>query len=107
MSLLNQPSILDSATLAGAEAAHHMASVLRSQWELFWNRDSEIIFDEIGADLQKTLAIFTLNTQAGTSINALLDAIGDDRFSKRAPVSLPANWSFDGSTFSYNPPVEQ
>jgi hypothetical protein len=105
MITLPQPTILDSAALAGAEAAHHLATVLRTQWTGFWQRDPAIVLADIQADLPKTLAIFALNTQAAEAINALLDAISDPRFQRRAPTTLPAHWSFDGTAFSYDPPV--
>jgi len=103
MQLIPQPTILDSAALAGAEAAHHLASVMRSGWLAYWSRTSETILADMAADLPKTLAIFALNTQAGLAVNALLDAINDDRFANRAPISLPAYWNFDGSAFVYTP----
>lgn len=103
MIALPQPSILDTAALAGAEAAHHLASVLQTQWAAFWQRDPSTVLADIEADLPKTLAIFELNTQAATAINTLLDAVDDPRFANRAPTSLPANWSFDGLAFSYAP----
>jgi len=104
MSLLPTPTILESGTLAGAEAIHHAVTVLRSQWQRFWQRDPVEISTELHADLQKTLAIFSLNTQAGTAMNALLDSIADDRFPNRAPVELPPFWSFAGSGFVFTPP---
>jgi hypothetical protein len=95
---------MDSGALAGAVAAHHFATVLRSQWSAFWQRDTEEVLAELHSDLSKTLAVFSLNTQAGTAVNALLDAIGDDRFCNRAPVELPAFWTFTGTAFEFNPP---
>jgi hypothetical protein len=104
MNLIPQPSILDKATLAAAEAANHLATVMRAGWAAFWQRDPAEVLTDIAADLPKTLAIFALNTQAGTSVNALLDAINDPRFPARAPVDLPPYWSFNGAAFEYSPP---
>jgi len=104
MITLPQPTILDSAALAGAEAAHHLATVLQTQWQAFWQRPADTVLSDIAADLPKTLAIFQLNTQASEAVNALLDAVNDPRFTRRAPTSLPAYWSFNGTTFDYNPP---
>jgi endonuclease/exonuclease/phosphatase (EEP) superfamily protein YafD len=105
MITLPQPTILDASALAGAEAAHHLATVLKTQWTGFWQRDPATVLADIEADLPKTLAIFALNTQAAEAINAILDAISDPRFTNRAPTTLPAHWSFDGEAFSYHPPV--
>jgi hypothetical protein len=104
MNLIPQPTILDKATLAAAEAANHLASVMQSGWTSFWQRDSAEVLADIAADLPKTLAIFALNTQAGGSVNALLDAINDEHFPARAPVDLPPYWSFNGTAFEYSPP---
>lgn len=106
MIILPTPTILDSGALAGAEAAHHFATVLRNQWTAFWQREPAAVLADLHADLPKTLAIFALNTQAATAINALLDAVGDLRFPVRAPSALPDYWSFDEQAgFAYTPPV--
>jgi hypothetical protein len=104
MITLPAPTILDSAALAGAEAAHHLATVLRVQWNAFWLRDPATVIADIEADLPKTLAIFALNTQAATAVNALLNAVNDPRFANRAPDELPANWTFNGTAFAYSAP---
>jgi len=106
MPLIIKPTVLQSASLSGAEAAHHFAGVLRSGWERYWQRSPETILADMAADMQTTLAIFTLNTQAGTAVNALLDTLADDRFTARAPVALPDGWTFDGTAFAYTPPAE-
>ncbi|MEY2655443.1 MAG: hypothetical protein RLZZ524_2471, partial [Pseudomonadota bacterium] len=63
------------------------------------------VLADLHADLPKTLAIFSLNTQAALAVNALLDAVNDARFPTRAPAELPAYWSFDPATgFAYTPP---
>jgi len=107
MSLIPQTTILDAAALAGAEAAHHFATVLHSQWTAYWSRPPETILADMTADLPKTLAIFSLNTQAGLAVNAILAALDDARFPNRAPVELPAYWSFGGEMFVYAPPAPE
>jgi len=104
MIILQKPSILDAAALAGAEAAHHLAVVLHSQWSIFWRRDPATVLAELSADPAKAIAIFALNTQAAASVNALLDAVGDARFSTRAPQNMPEGWIFDGTAFVYVAP---
>ncbi len=104
MSLIPQPTFLETGALAGAEAANHMATVMRSAYGTFWSREPAAIIAEITADIVKAGTIFTLNTQAGTAINTLLDAIADTRFTARAPVTLPAYWTFDANGISYDPP---
>jgi len=98
---------MDSGALRVAEAKHHSVTVQKSAWSEFWNRDPAIVLAELHADLQKTLTFFQLNSTSAQADNALLDAIGDDRFSNRAPDSMPAYWSFDGTAFSYDPPAPE
>jgi hypothetical protein len=104
--MITLPTIptLDAAALTAAEAAHHFAAVLRAQWCCVWQRDAETVAAELNADLLKSLAIFQLNTQAAESVNALLDAIDDPRFSTRAPTSMPAYWGLTETGFQYSPP---
>jgi len=104
MQLLPTPTILDQGVIAGAEAAHHLASVLRSQWSAFWNRSPEVILSELNADPSRSATIFGLNSQAAGAVNALLDAIASDRFPTRAPNSMPDGWVFGVSGFSYTAP---
>jgi hypothetical protein len=105
MPIIINPTVIQAVSLAGDEAAHHLAGVLRSGWERYWQRSPETILAEMESDLANTLEIFQLNTQAGTAVNALLDALTDDRFTARAPVALPDGWAFDGTDFTYTPPT--
>jgi len=100
-----QPTILDSALLKGAEAAHHFVTVVSTGWNEFWNRDPDTVLADLNADVEKFVAVSALTEQAATAGNALLDAINDPRFSRRAPVGMPAYWSFDGTAFAYSPPL--
>ena len=110
MQLLPTPTILDQGVIAGAEAAHHLASVLHSQWPAFWSRSPEVILSELNADPSRSATIFGLNSQAASAVNALLDAITDGdtesalRFPTRAPNSMPDGWSFGASGFVYTAP---
>ena len=106
MSLIAKPTIIDTYSAKSAVTAHQLATDLLTGWELFFNRDSEAIFDDIAKDPVKAVTFYGLTMQAGPQINALLDAIGDEDLPTRAPTSLPAGWSFDGQSFSYNPPNE-
>ncbi len=99
-------STLDQVTLQGAEAAHHLAFTLKAGWEQVWNRAPEVVAEELNADLVKSSAIFALNAQAAVSVNALLDAVNDDRFTARVPTAMPTGWTFDPQTgFTYTAPV--
>jgi hypothetical protein len=105
MLTLPNPPLIDTAALAGAQAAHHFATVLRAQWSAFWGRDVATVLSDLHADLPKTLAIFQLNTQAALAVNSLLDAVADERFPVRAPAELPPYWSFAPEVgFAFTPP---
>jgi hypothetical protein len=104
MSLLPSFTVLEKAALAGAEAAHFFASVLNTQHQTFWQRNVDEILAELNANIARNLAIFELNTKAGKAVNELLDALGDERFSTRAPITMPANWVFDNGAFAYVAP---
>lgn len=104
MSLILKPTALDKASSKAARAADHLATTLRDGWNQVWNRDPAIVADELNADLAKSTAIFALNTQASTAINALLDALDDDRYANRAPTEMPDGWELTEQGFVYTPP---
>lgn len=105
MSLIPKPSVLDSGLIAGAQAAHHFATVLKSQWQAFWHRTPETVAAELNADVARSLQIFALNSQSAQAVNAVLDAVGDSDLSNRAPDAMPEGWAFDGTAFTYTAPV--
>jgi len=95
---------LDQVTIQGAEAAHHLAATLKAGWEQVWNRAPEVVAAELNADLAKSGAIFQLNAQTATAINAILDSVNDDRFSVRVPTSMPSGWELGQAGFIYTAP---
>lgn len=106
MPLIIKPTVLQSSSLAGAEAAHHLASTLKAGWESVWNRASEIVAAELNADLANSITIFQLNAQASTAVNALLDAVNDERFSVRVPTSMPTGWELTEQGFIFVAPPQ-
>jgi len=106
MITLPQPTVLDSVLLKGAEAAHHSVTVISTGWSEFWNRSPEQVLAELNTDITKTTAGFSLAEKMATDSNAILDAVNDSRFPRRAPIGMPTGWAFDGSTFSYTPPAD-
>jgi hypothetical protein len=107
MPLLPSFNVLEKAALAGAEAAHFFASVLNIQHQAFWKRNVDEILAELNANVARNLAIFELNTKAGVAVNELLDALGDEQFSTRAPITMPSNWSFENGAFAYIEPTPE
>ena len=106
MIILSTPTTLERASLAGAEAAHHLASTLKAGWESVWNRAPEIVAAELNADLANSVTIFQLNAQASTAVNALLDVVDDERFSVRVPTSMPDGWQLTEQGFIFVAPPE-
>lgn len=104
MTAIHKLSVLDAGALAGAEAANHFAAVLHANWHAFWDRPVEAVLADLNADKAKTLEVFTLNTQAATAVNAIIDAVADERFSHRAPDYMAAGYGFDGTQFTYTAP---
>jgi hypothetical protein len=95
---------IDQVTIQGAEAAHHLAVTLKAGWEQVWNRAPEIVATELNADLAKSGAIFQLNAQTATAINAILDLVDDERFTVRVPTSMPSGWELGQAGFIYTAP---
>lgn len=98
-------SVLDSASLAGAQAAHNLAVILLTGWKQVWDRDPETVAAELNADVAKSVGIFTLNAQAGSAVNELLDSVNDERFPTRAILTMPPGWALTETGFYYTAPV--
>jgi len=114
MSLITQKSQLeqdlaekDAGVLRAATALHHAATVLAGENNRFWSVPTDRLLAVLNADLALTLATFTANTQAGTAINALLDAIDSPDMPRRAPVEPGrSDIVFDGAAFVYVAPPD-
>lgn len=78
----------DALVIRAAEAAHHLASVLRTCNDSFWSLPTERLLAVLNADIPSTLATFAANTALGTACNANLDAIGLPRLATRAPLEV-------------------
>ena len=97
----------DAGVMRAASALHHAAAVLTAENQRFWGIPTERLLAVLNADLPLTLATFAANTQAGSAINALLDAVGSPELTSRAPVEPGRNdITFDGAAFVYTPPEE-
>jgi len=114
MSLTTQKSQLeqdlaekDAGVLRAATALHHAATVLAEENARFWAVPTDRLLPVLNADLALTLATFAANTQAGTAINALLDAVAAPELTRRAPVEPGRpDIVFDGAAFVYIAPPE-
>jgi hypothetical protein len=48
--------------------------------------------------------MFEANSAAGNAINSLLDRIGNEALSHRAPTTMPAGYVFENGAFAYVAP---
>jgi len=114
MSLITQKSQLeqdlaekDAGVLRAATALHHAATVLKGENDRFWAIPTDRLLAVLNADLALTSATFAANTQAGSAINALLDAVASPDLSRRAPLEMGrTDIIFDGTAFVYVAPPE-
>ncbi len=99
----------ESVTKAG-RAIHHAALVLSNEYKAFWALPTDRLLALLNHNVPRSLAVFAANTTAGTSLNSILDLLGDPALHIRVPVE-PARTdiTFDQGTmqFVYTPPVEE
>lgn len=90
----------ESLVLQAGEATHHLASVLAATNARFWSLATERLLAVLNADIPATLATFAANTALGMQVNASLDTLGAEQFTRRAPVE-PGRTDivFDGTQF--------
>lgn len=99
----------DSLVMQAAEATHHLASVLKSVHERFWNLSPERLIAVLNADVAGTLQTFAHNSAIGVACNASLDALDLSQFSTRAPLAMGLEGiAFDEQSgqFTYTAPPE-
>lgn len=97
----------DESIIRCAEAAHHLAIILRIENDRFWSLPTEQLLAVLNHDVSTTLATFAANTATGTAINATLDQLDLPQLSARAPVT-PGRTDivFNGTAFEYVAPSE-
>lgn len=94
----------DASVIRCAEAAHHLAAVLRNENVRFWSVPTARLLAVLNHDVATTLATFAANTAAGSAVNAILDQLDDPRFPTRAPTEPGrADIVFDGTQFVHIP----
>jgi hypothetical protein len=97
----------DARVLQCAEAAHHLAAIMRNAHEWLWRLPNDRLLAILNADVEVTLATFSQNTALGLAANAALNALSLPEFPNRAPVEVGrADITFDGTAFVLLPPPE-
>lgn len=95
----------DASVIRCAEAAHHLAAVLRNENARFWSVPTDRLLAVLNHDVAVTLATFAANTEAGTAVNAILDQLADPRFPTRAPTEPGrSDIVFQDDAFVFVPP---
>ena len=99
----------DESVLRAAEAANHLAAVLKNENERFWSLPTDRLLAVLNHDVPTTLATFEVNTATGNALNATLDQLALPQFPNRAPVTAGrADIVFNGTAFEYvAPPVPE
>jgi hypothetical protein len=102
---LPNPSLIDKGAIAAAEAIHNSIVVFKASYEEFWARNPDVILAELNANAEYNGTLFGLRRSITQANNGFLDFVNDERFPTRAPVDMPAGWTFDETNgFSYTPP---
>ena len=94
----------DAGIIRAATALHYAGTVIAAENAQFWALPQERLLAVLNDNVERTLAMFAANSAAGNAINSLLDQLGNEAFSHRAPITMPANWSFENGAFAYTEP---
>ena len=95
----------DESVLRAAEAANHLAAILKNENEQFWSLPTDRLLAVMNHDVSTTLATFEVNTATGNALNATLDQLALPQFSNRAPVTAGrTDIVFNGTAFEYVAP---
>jgi len=92
---------LDESILRSGETLNHAAAVLKREHTLIWSLPDDRLLAVLNANVERTVAISAAKDKIATEINAMLDELGLERFSNRAPVGLGRDdIALDGGTFA-------
>jgi len=94
----------DASIIRAATALHYAATVLEAENARFWSLPDARLLAVLNDNAERTLAMFAANEAAANAINALLDQVGDETLTHRAPVAAGrSDILFDGTTFTIAP----
>jgi hypothetical protein len=97
----------DASIIRAATALHYAATVLEAENARFWALPDDRLLAVLNDNAERTLTMFAANEAAANAINALLDEVGDETLTHRAPVSAGrSDILFDGTTFTIAPKPE-
>jgi hypothetical protein len=97
----------DASIIRAATALHYAATVLEAENARFWALPDDRLLAVLNDNAERTLAMFAANEAAANAMNALLDQVGDETLTHRAPVAAGrSDILFDGTTFSIAPKPE-
>jgi hypothetical protein len=94
----------DAGIIRAATALHYAGTVIAAENAQFWALPQERLLAVLNDNVERTLAMFEANSAAGNAINSLLDRIGNEALSHRAPTTMPAGYVFENGAFAYVAP---
>jgi len=89
-------------TVRAVKAAYHVAVTLNECYQLFWNRDPQVIVASMNENIPLTMERFLANTELGAAVNSQL---AKTDIATRVIVAMPDGYAFNGTEFTYTAPV--
>jgi hypothetical protein len=83
---------------------HYAGTVIASENAQFWSLPQDRLLAVLNDNVERTLAMFAANSAAANAINSLLDQIGNEELSHRAPTAMPEGYVFENAAFAYVAP---
>ncbi len=87
-------------TLRGLKATLHHALTLNECYQKFWQ--SPNVLQMLNENIALTMARFSENTLLGNALNHALEQAGE---TLRVIVAMPDGYAFNGTVFTYTPPI--
>jgi len=97
----------DAGIIRAATALHYAGTVIAAENAQFWALPQDRLLAVLNDNVERTLAMFEANSVAANAINSLLDQLNNEALSHRAPITMPANWSFENGVFAYTEPTPE
>jgi hypothetical protein len=94
----------DAGIIRAATALHYAGTVIAAENAQFWSLPQDRLLAVLNDNVERTLAMFAANSAAANAINSLLDQIGNEALSHRAPTAMPEGYVFANGAFAYAEP---
>jgi hypothetical protein len=97
----------DAGIIRAATALHYAGTVIAAENAQFWALPQDRLLAVLNDNVERTLAMFAANSAAANAINSLLDQIGNEALSHRAPTAMPEGYVFANGAFAYVAPKQE